>query len=87
MLKVVLLVVLAIVVVAWLRGARRARPPHDASPGPAQAPGERRVGREEMVSCVQCGVHLPRSEAVAGPLGSYCSDAHRLTHETQDPPA
>lgn len=31
----------------------------------------------EMVACAVCHVHLPRSEALAGPGGLYCSAAHR----------
>ncbi|MES2942262.1 MAG: PP0621 family protein [Pseudomonadota bacterium] len=31
----------------------------------------------EMVACAVCHVHLPRSEALVGPNGLYCSAAHR----------
>lgn len=31
----------------------------------------------EMVACAVCHVHLPRSEALVGPGGLYCSAAHR----------
>ncbi|MDD5324880.1 MAG: PP0621 family protein [Polaromonas sp.] len=31
----------------------------------------------EMVACDVCQVHLPRSEALIGSRGIYCSDAHR----------
>lgn len=31
----------------------------------------------EIVACDICQVHLPRSEALTGPAGTYCSDAHR----------
>lgn len=31
----------------------------------------------EMVACDVCHVHLPRSEALIGRNGIYCSDAHR----------
>lgn len=30
----------------------------------------------EMVSCAQCGVHVPAHDAVRGVKGSYCSAAH-----------
>ena len=30
-----------------------------------------------MVACAHCGVHLPRTETLAGPDGVYCSEAHR----------
>lgn len=42
---------------------------------PPPAPGD----PQQMVSCPVCGVHLPRSEAVAGQGGIlYCSNEHRL---------
>jgi uncharacterized protein len=31
----------------------------------------------EIVACDVCHVHLPRSEALTGPKGVYCSAAHR----------
>ena len=31
----------------------------------------------EMVACPVCNVHLPKSEALPGPDGFYCSEAHR----------
>jgi uncharacterized protein len=68
-----LLVLVVVVVVLWLvRSTRR-------SDGKAPARAARRNGQaEEMVRCAHCGVHLPRHEALPGPQGLYCSDAHRL---------
>lgn len=34
-----------------------------------------------MVACLQCGTHLPESDAVRGRLGSYCCAEHRLQRE------
>jgi uncharacterized protein len=31
----------------------------------------------EVVACDVCGLHLPRLDALTGPGGVYCSDAHR----------
>lgn len=31
----------------------------------------------DMVACDVCDVHLPRSDALAGPGGMYCSVEHR----------
>lgn len=54
------------------------------------ARGRRNVGRDgaektasepvktEVVECDVCHVHLPRSDALTGNGGTYCSDAHRL---------
>jgi uncharacterized protein len=32
---------------------------------------------EEMVRCVQCGVHLPKSEAILAGGEYFCCEAHR----------
>jgi len=34
-----------------------------------------------MVACLECGTHLPDSEAVRGRDGSYCSVEHQRQHE------
>ena len=60
-----------VLVVFWLwRSSREkiSRPP-DASPKAAQT--------TEIVACAMCKVHLPRTEALAGKHGLYCSAAHR----------
>ena len=38
---------------------------------------------EDMVRCVQCGVHLPRSEAIMAGGKFYCSEAHRLAYQAR----
>jgi uncharacterized protein len=38
-------------------------------------------GPQEMTRCLDCGLHLPRLDAVAGAQGLYCSEAHRQRHE------
>jgi len=58
-------VVLVILVVAVVWLARREAPPADA----AATPGE-------LVSCAQCGVHLPHAEARLAGDRVYCSDEH-----------
>lgn len=67
-----LIVVLAIVLLAWLvfgRSRSGARPKPPRAPKPAAVEG--------MVRCAHCGVHLPASEALATGALHYCSDAHR----------
>lgn len=74
MLKV-LIIVLALVALLWLlfgRSARKGEAPKDTRRG-------RRGGVEDMVVCAHCGVHLPRSEALAARGLHYCSAAHRDT--------
>ena len=69
MIKFVLLALL-MVVVAWLWAlVRRASKP----PVPPTKADEPAV----MVVCAHCGVHLPRADALPGPGGVYCSEAHR----------
>jgi uncharacterized protein len=40
-----------------------------------------------MLACAQCGLHLPRGEALPGRGGVFCSEAHRAEHEKAHPPA
>lgn len=69
-----LLFLLAVVIVVYLllRSYRRQGPKQDA---PASS--------EEMVRCVQCGVHLPKSESILAGGNFYCSDAHRREHTSK----
>lgn len=40
-------------------------------------------GVEQMVQCAQCGIHLPASEAIAGPERKlFCSHEHSLQHRS-----
>lgn len=39
---------------------------------------------EEMVRCIHCGVHLPRSESVTSQGEFFCSNEHRLEHQKVD---
>jgi uncharacterized protein len=70
-----LLVLALVFIVFWLwrsaRGDRsdRSRPPAAPEPG-KQEPAE-------VVECDYCHVHLPRTEALVGRNGIFCSDAHR----------
>lgn len=54
------------------------RPGAAPPPTPASPPTP-----EDMVSCAQCGVHLPRSESFPGRGGVFCSEAHRSQFENQ----
>ena len=70
------LLVMALVLVAfWIwrhnrEAEREARTPRPSAPG-------REPAVTEMVACDICHVHLPRSEALIGSHGIYCSDAHQ----------
>lgn len=44
----------------------------------APPPKPRLKQAEDMVTCAHCGVHLPSSDAIAGPDRTpYCSTEHR----------
>jgi uncharacterized protein len=69
-----LVLVLVILAVVWLlrAGRRRDQPPAAAKPESLAQP-------QDMVRCPVCSVHLPRSDALAGPDGRlYCCADHRL---------
>ena len=81
-----ILFVAAVVLLVWLlRGAvgrrggsndagsaSRAAPPAAAAPPP-----------QAIVACTQCGVHLPRDEALPGKGGVFCGEAHRAAFEKE----
>lgn len=84
MMSRILIVVVAVLVFFWL--LRRALGSRGQKRGPPPAPDAAKEAKAvaDLVSCAQCGVHLPKNEALAGdaagvpgPGRFYCSDAHR----------
>lgn len=70
-----LIVLLAVVVlVLWLArgGRRRIADREEAPPLPKQ---------EDVVACSQCGLHVPRSDALPGRGGQFCCEVHRTAFE------
>lgn len=72
-----LLIIALVLVVFWIWRISRDRQNHAARSHPprGQASPEKEI--TEMVACALCKVHLPRSEALIGRDGCYCSEAHR----------
>lgn len=72
-----LLVAALVLVVFWLWRHNRETERRDA--GAARAPAAPKPGTPvtQIVACEVCGVHLPKSDALIGSKGIYCSDAHR----------
>lgn len=69
-----LLFLLAVIIVVYLLlRSYRKQPPRQDAPDSA----------EEMVRCVKCGVHLPKSESILAGGNYYCSDAHRREHTSK----
>jgi uncharacterized protein len=68
--------------VVWLwknarRGEARDKMERDQGRHTAAGNSAKQLVTTEIVACDVCHVHLPRSEALAGPGGVYCSAAHR----------
>ena len=72
-----LLVIALVLGVFWVWRNKRRDEARGAQPPKAAKPtGLPRIATE-MVACGVCQIHLPRSEALPGPGGLYCSAAHR----------
>ncbi|MEP6739736.1 MAG: PP0621 family protein [Caldimonas sp.] len=80
--KIVLFVVAVFVLLWLLRGTTGQRPKRGAAPPPSE-PTAREP--QTIVACAQCGVHLPRDEALPGRGGVFCGDAHRAAFEEEHP--
>ena len=74
------ILVLAVLVLLWmLRGSLRGRGTPPRSRPPADEPPQ------PMLACAQCGVHLPRDEALPGRNGVFCGAEHRAAFERAHP--
>lgn len=72
------LLVLAVVLIAmyiWRSNRAQQRPPPSARSG-GEAPKA-----IEMVRCDVCGVHCPKTDALRGKHGVYCTAKHRSQAE------
>lgn len=84
-----LVLVLVLLLVIWLgKSSRRkgdaARKPQDEAAQPRKGTDPPQVVGEVMSACAHCGLHLPRSEALPGRVGVFCSEAHRAIVESRD---
>jgi uncharacterized protein len=72
------LLVLAVVVVAiWIWRNNRQSEANEVPRKPPQPPAL----PVNMVACLQCGTHMPESDALRGTQGPYCCPEHRQQHE------
>ncbi|MDR7268938.1 uncharacterized protein J2X20_001567 [Pelomonas saccharophila] len=73
-----LLLLIGLGVLFFVLGARRGRPsePEARKPPPPAPP-------QAMLSCAECGMHLPADEALPGKGGVFCSAAHRTSFEAR----
>jgi uncharacterized protein len=69
--KYLILLAVVLAVVWYWRRERPATPSRRSAAKPDSSP-------QDMVECPVCRVHLPRSDALAGPDGQlYCCTEHR----------
>jgi uncharacterized protein len=80
--KFLLLIVLVLIVIWVMRGGPRIKVPK-APPNPSAPPQPKE--EEMMLSCAQCGLHLPKGEALPGRGGVFCGEAHRRAYEQAHP--
>lgn len=43
----------------------------------------RQLPERDMVRCAECGLHVPRNEALDDDGRFYCSERHRSAHHSQ----
>jgi uncharacterized protein len=63
-----------IAVVYWLLKSYRKQSPKQDVPAATS---------EDMVRCTQCGVHLPKSEAMLADGKFFCGEAHRREYQSK----
>lgn len=74
-----LLFLLAVAGLIYLLLRTASRRTHRDAPPPSGNSGY----SEDMVRCIYCGVHLPRSESIMSGGKFYCCEAHRLAHQSR----
>lgn len=79
---VLILVVLVVVMLAKAARGRLGQRSGDELP-PAPRRDAAAPEGEVMLACAHCGLHLPRSDALPGRGGVYCSEGHRAIAEAR----
>ncbi len=81
-----IIIAAAIALIAfWVFRAARGSSSSEQLPKEDQKPGQFPKSADsvqEMVSCAQCGLHLPKAEAVTGKRALYCTLEHQRQAES-----
>ena len=81
--KFIVLVIAVLALVYLLRASlRRMRQPPPSQKGKGMGEAD---APTQMLSCAQCGLHLPAGEALPGRGGVFCGAAHRAAYEAEHP--
>lgn len=70
-----LLVTVFVVAVLWFWSHRRRIGKQQSAK--STTPSAEKTALTEIVACDVCQVHLPKTDALIGAEGVYCSEAHR----------
>lgn len=84
MTRYLLLILFIVLVIFATRALRRLGKRDDAASGSKPDRSAGKADETMMLACARCGLHLPRSEALPGKAGVYCSEAHRALAEARD---
>lgn len=84
--KFILLLAVVFLIVWLVRGGRPGRAAPPASSAPPPPPANAAAGPDTIVACAQCGLHLPKAEALPGRGGVFCGEAHRSAFEREHAP-
>lgn len=75
--RLLFIIVIIAVVFWWIKSVRKRQQPQDKQEEQQQQQPPR---AEDMVRCVECGVHLPKNESYFVGGKYYCSEAHSRSH-------
>jgi len=78
-----LLLLILIGLIIYLSGARKGGGSSASGSGQNSGQGAGQDATQVMVSCAQCGLHVPQSEAYPGRGGQFCCAAHRSAYEAR----
>ncbi|WER45524.1 PP0621 family protein [Cupriavidus sp. WKF15] len=76
MARILILLAVVLGVIWWLRSRAESRQQQAARTSRSANNASRDDSAEAMVQCAHCGVHLPRSEAIAWHGLHYCRRSH-----------
>jgi uncharacterized protein len=75
--KYLFLFILVLCVIGWWRNLARGSSQSKPAPKSSKQPPQTALPPTQIVACRVCDLHLPRREALVGPAGLYCCEAHR----------
>ena len=82
----ILIFLFVVLVLLWLlRGGSQRSKSTRRSDESENRPDDAADRPQPMLRCMECGLHLPRDEALPGRGGVFCGAAHRSSYEQAHP--